>query len=79
MERIILLYLFLIGLCFREHIWAIMYTNVRPNRAIFRNCIYLISAAIEAAAAEGSGASTIDRATITKLAPASIAVRALPP
>lgn len=38
-----------------------------------------ISAAIDAAAAAGSAASTIERATMTKSAPASMAVRALPP
>jgi hypothetical protein len=60
-----------------------MYGSGRPTCASASNMIHVtfqrVSTARAAAAAAGSEASTIDLAAMTKLAPASIASRALPP
>jgi hypothetical protein len=56
-----------------------MYTSERLYRAFAQTEFYRISAANDAAAAAGSAASTMERATMTKSAPASMAARALPP
>lgn len=57
----------------------VMYTSGRLYRAFAQTEFYRISAANDSAAAAGSAASTMERATMTKFAPASMAARALPP
>ena len=57
----------------------VMYKSGRLYCSCAQTEFYLISAASDSAAALGSAASTIERAAMTKSAPASMASRALPP